>query len=601
MGLPSNVLQRLRAWLEYPLSSAPAISGNGHWLYFISNRGGIPQAWGCPITGGAPSCLYSARENVGQIEASPEGSAAVISVDRGGDEHWQLFVRDGSGAEGEAPLRALTHDPSHIHRPGAWRDGRRFVFSANVRDERFFDVFEVAAANGGAPLLLRQEDALITILAARGERVLLTRSNTNLDSDLILLESGREQLLTPHTEELTVWSADLVGPDVLAGANPDREFAALMRYRPGAAPEALREFGADVELVKGEPAGNRAALSVNRGGWSELHVIDLRTNEDRVLSTPGPGLVSSIAWIPGGDGFAFGFDSPTSGQEIWRCDLRSGSTTPITKSPAPMPGPVVEPSLHSTRAEDGLEIPYWEYAPDSGTPRGTLVVVHGGPEAQSRPSFAAGMFAFLVGEGWRVVDPNVRGSTGYGRTYVHLDDVRRRMDSVRDLRDLVRGLSSEGKARLGEVGVFGGSYGGFMVLSAITTYPELFGAGVEWFGIANFVTFLERTASWRRKLRECEYGSLEHDRELLEAISPIHHVDRIVTPLLVAHGENDPRVAVGEAEQIVEALRKRGVPVEFLRYANEGHGFTRIENLVDSFGRTAAFFARHLPRPRPEG
>jgi dipeptidyl aminopeptidase/acylaminoacyl peptidase len=269
----------------------------------------------------------------------------------------------------------------------------------------------------------------------------------------------------------------------------------------------------------------------------------------------------------------------------------------VTRSPTPLPGPAIEPSLHRISAEDGLEVPYWEYAPSSGTPRGTILSVHGGPEAQARPYFYSGIHSFLVSEGWRVIEPNVRGSTGYGRTYVHLDDVRRRMDSVRDLRDLVRALASEGKAPPGRVGVFGGSYGGFMVLAAITTYPELFSAAAEFFGIANFVTFLERTGPWRRKVREDEYGSLEHDREYLATISPIHHVDRIVAPLLVAHGDNDVRVPLEETEQIVAALKRRGVPVEFLRYANEGHGFSRLENQLDSYGRTVEFFDRYLPPP----
>jgi dipeptidyl aminopeptidase/acylaminoacyl peptidase len=158
----------------------------------------------------------------------------------------------------------------------------------------------------------------------------------------------------------------------------------------------------------------------------------------------------------------------------------------------------------------------------------------------------------------------------------------------------VGALAAEGKTESGRVGIFGGSYGGFMVLAAITTYPNLWGAAVEFFGIANFVTFLERTGPWRRKVREAEYGSLEQDREFLEAISPIHHVDRIVSPLLVAHGENDVRVPLMESEQIVDALQKRKVPVEFLRFANEGHGFTRLENQLESIGRTAEFFARYL-------
>ena len=590
---PPN-LAVLRAWLTYPVSGGPTVSADGRWVSFISNPGGLPQAWGIPIDGGTPKRLHDARENVGRVLAAPTGSNLVLTIDHGGDEHWQLHLREDSVPDHSPPVRALTQDPAHIHEPGAWRDGERFVFASNRRDVRFFDVYE-ANVRGGEPRLLREEDALVSVLAAEPDRLLLNRSNTNLDVDLLLLDGERESLLTPHSGELTVWSADLLDGGVVAGANPDREFAALVRYRPGGSPEVLRAFDGDVEVVRAEPGGSRVSYSVNREGRSEVHVYDIHSGEDRLLDTPGLGVVSSLAWVPGSAGFVFDYSSPTVGHEIWRCDLATRTVRPLTRSPVAMPGPTVEPSLHAFRAEDGLRIPYWEWTPRSRAARGTLILVHGGPESQARPYFGNGFNAFLVSEGWRVIEPNVRGSTGYGRTYVHLDDVRKRMDSVRDLRDLVRALVAEGRAELGRIGLFGGSYGGFMVLAAITTYPDLWGAAVEFFGIANFVTFLEQTGPWRRKVREPEYGTLDHDREFLEAISPIHQVDRIVTPLLVAHGVNDVRVPLVEAEQIVAALRKRNIPVEFLRYEDEGHGFTRIENQLDSHGRSAEFFARHLP------
>jgi len=587
-------LALLRAWLEYPVAGGPTVSADGRYVSFISNPGGLPQAWAIPIEGGTPTCLHDARENVGRVLAAPTGSNLLLSVDHGGDEHWQLCVRESSAPGGPRPVRPLTQDPDHIHEPGAWRDGQRFVFASNRRDVRFFDVYETTVA-GGEPRLVRKEDALVSVLAAQSERLLLNRSNTNLDVDLIRIDGERETLLTPHTGELTVWSADFLDGEVIAAANPDREFAALVRYRGSEGPELLREFDSEVEVVKCEPSGSRVAYGVNREGRSEVHVLDTRTGEDRLIETPGIGTVASFAWVPGSEGFVFEYSSPTAGHEIWRCDLPAGTVRPLTRSPVAMPGPTLEPSLHAFRAEDGLRVPYWECAPRSGVARGTLILVHGGPESQARPYFGSGLVAFLVSEGWRVIEPNVRGSTGYGRTYVHLDDVRKRMDSVRDLRDLVRALVAEGKATPGRIGILGDSYGGFMVLAAITTYPDLWGAAVEFFGIANFVTFLEQTGPWRKKVREPEYGSLEHDREFLEAISPIHYVDRIVTPLLVAHGANDVRVPLVEAEQIVDALRRRNVPVEFLRYGDEGHGFTRIENQVDSYGRSVEFFSRHLP------
>jgi dipeptidyl aminopeptidase/acylaminoacyl peptidase len=205
------------------------------------------------------------------------------------------------------------------------------------------------------------------------------------------------------------------------------------------------------------------------------------------------------------------------------------------------------------------------------------------------------ILAFLAEEGFRLLVPNVRGSLGYGRTYVHLDDVRLRMDSVRDLQDLVGSDRATQPSRPDRsYGVIGGSYGGFMVLAALTTYPELWAAGVDIVGIANFITFLERTGAWRRKVREDEYGSLERDREFLRSISPLFQADRIVAPLLVIHGANDPRVPIHEAEQIVAALQARHVPVELLRYENEGHGLVRRENQVEAYSRAADFFDRHL-------
>jgi len=201
---------------------------------------------------------------------------------------------------------------------------------------------------------------------------------------------------------------------------------------------------------------------------------------------------------------------------------------------------------------------------------------------------------YLVHRGYAVLGPNVRGSTGYGKAYTHLDDVRLRMDSVADLRAAVEWLRDHGGADPARIAVMGGSYGGFMTLAAITTYPELWAAAVDIVGIANFVTFLEQTGPWRRKLREPEYGSLERDRDFLEAISPINHLDRIVAPLLVIHGANDPRVPVGEAEQIVAGLRARERPVRYLRFEDEGHGIVKLPNRIRAYTEVARFLDRYL-------
>ncbi|MFB6256158.1 MAG: alpha/beta hydrolase family protein, partial [Haloplanus sp.] len=233
-------------------------------------------------------------------------------------------------------------------------------------------------------------------------------------------------------------------------------------------------------------------------------------------------------------------------------------------------------------------------ATDTGHGETPVVVdVHGGPESQRRPSFGR-VKQYLLSRGYAVFEPNVRGSTGYGKAYTHLDDVENRMDAVADLKAGVDWLHDHPAVDPGRIAVMGASYGGFMTLAAMTAYPDVWAAGVDIVGIANFVTFLENTGDWRRELREAEYGSLADDREMLESISPINHVGDIAAPLFVLHGENDPRVPVSEAHRIVEGAREAGVPVRELIFEDEGHGFTKLENRIDAYTAVVEFLDTHL-------
>jgi dipeptidyl aminopeptidase/acylaminoacyl peptidase len=242
-----------------------------------------------------------------------------------------------------------------------------------------------------------------------------------------------------------------------------------------------------------------------------------------------------------------------------------------------------------------MSIPAWFYPPaNAGSEKYPVIFdVHGGPEGQAQPTFNH-VHQYFISRGYVLFVPNVRGSSGYGKNYIALDNVEKRMDSVADLAYAVKWLSKQPSVDPNRIAITGGSYGGFMVLSALTTYPDLWAAAVDIVGISNFVTFLENTSSYRRSHREGEYGSLEHDREFLKSISPIHHVDKITAPLMVIHGANDPRVPLGEAEQMVSALRGRGVPVEFLVYDDEGHGLVKLKNILDAYPKIADFLDTHL-------
>jgi dipeptidyl aminopeptidase/acylaminoacyl peptidase len=283
--------------------------------------------------------------------------------------------------------------------------------------------------------------------------------------------------------------------------------------------------------------------------------------------------------------------------DAWRFDVQTGETVRLTKSPADLPlEDLVEPELHRFASFDGEQVPVFLWLPQRGDrPAPVLVVVHGGPEAQFRPTWRdSALIQYFVARGFAVAAPNVRGSTGYGKRYEHLDDVRLRLDSVRDLAALHDWLAAKPEIDGKRAALYGGSYGGYMVLAALAFQPERWAAGVDVVGISSFVTFLENTAPWRRYFREREYGSLERDREFLEQASPLTHVDQIRAPLFIIHGANDPRVPVAEAQQIHRVLTENGIPCELLVYPDEGHGLLKLANRLDAVPRAAAFLEQVL-------
>jgi dipeptidyl aminopeptidase/acylaminoacyl peptidase len=274
------------------------------------------------------------------------------------------------------------------------------------------------------------------------------------------------------------------------------------------------------------------------------------------------------------------------------------SVTPGSKSPLTPPSPPAKPGGEGDEKSPPIRGGEGEdRARNSVTGKSPLppviVYAHGGPESQTRPNFTA-LFQYFLARGYAILAPNVRGSSGYGTTFMNLDNIKKRMDSVADLAHAAYWLRDSGKGDPQRLAVYGGSYGGFMVLAALTHYPDLWAAGIDIVGIANLVTFLEKTGDWRRAHREKEYGNLREHRDFLEKISPIHHADKIRCPLMVIHGANDPRVPVGEAEQIVAALRARNVPVEYLRYEDEGHGLVKLQNRLDAYPKIAEFLDRYL-------
>ncbi|MFB6195174.1 MAG: alpha/beta hydrolase family protein, partial [Haloplanus sp.] len=356
----------------------------------------------------------------------------------------------------------------------------------------------------------------------------------------------------------------------------------------------------DVDGVALDDETGRLVYSRNVDGYTELTVGEL-DGDDEIAEFPTPdlpeGVAGGVAFDAEADRFALSASGRTDNTNVYVVDVETGEAERWTDAgTAGIPRETfVAPDLVRYPTFDDREIPAYFSLPGDWEPGQTPVIVdiHGGPESQRRPSFA-GLTQYFLSRGYAVFEPNVRGSTGYGREYTHLDDVRNRMDSVADIEAAVEWLADHEAVDPDRVVAMGGSYGGFMVLAALTEYPDLWAAGVDVVGIANFVTFLENTGSWRRELREAEYGSLAEDREFLESVSPINNIEHIAAPLFVMHGENDPRVPVGEAEQIVEKAREQGVPVEKLVFEDEGHGITKLENRIEAYTAVVDFLDRHV-------
>jgi dipeptidyl aminopeptidase/acylaminoacyl peptidase len=308
---------------------------------------------------------------------------------------------------------------------------------------------------------------------------------------------------------------------------------------------------------------------------------------------PGRGVATAWRFAKDGRRIAFQFTSARVPGDVWCYDTDSGELTRLTQSPCPVDtDALTEPEMHRFESFDGESIPVFLYRP--ARPNGAVVVVvHGGPEGQSRPIWNP-IIGALVDRGFAVAVPNVRGSTGYGKRYQHLDDRRKRLDSVADLGALHDWLGSVDGIDADRAALYGGSYGGYMVLAGLTMQPERWAAGVDIVGISSLVTFLHNTSAYRRRVREREYGFLDTDLDFLHEASPLTHVDQLRAPLFIIHGANDPRVPLSEAEQLYATLKDKGIRSELLVYADEGHGLQKLANRLDAYPKAIDFLEEVL-------
>jgi dipeptidyl aminopeptidase/acylaminoacyl peptidase len=574
-------------------------SPDGERIAFISNATGVPNVW-MADAGGALVQVTRSADQVGEVRWSPAGDRLAIDIAPGGGLNSQIYLMQPDGSE----MQMITAGGDVNNWLAGWSDDGRYVsYSSSAESENGMDCWLHDTETGESRLLVSNEGIGVCLLSLDNSRVLVwrmvSRGNTNLY--LVELESGAEQLLTPHEGVAVSEDGLFLDDDTLVfSTNVDRETLALARIELDegtAQPLEILIARDDAELAGMEAlADGRLLLNWNAAGQSELMYFDPATGE----STPGPELPAELASAPeaspDGTEVVFTVSGSATPNDVWRLEVTSDKLQKISDTPHEGVdlASLVRPELRTYSAHDGLELSGWLYRPHGQSEPGPMVLsFHGGPEGQERPRFRA-TYQALLGRGIAVFAPNVRGSSGFGKTFVNLDNGALRFDGIKDIEATFNYVTEAGLADPERVGIMGGSYGGYMVMAGITEYPEMFAAGANLFGIVNFETFFANTEPWMAAISTIEYGDPATEPELLKKLSPIHRIDRIVTPTIVLHGANDTNVPVVEAEQVVENLEARGVPVRYVLFDDEGHGWGKVGNRVTSDVEIVRWFHEHL-------
>ncbi|MGH9363261.1 MAG: S9 family peptidase [Thermoanaerobaculia bacterium] len=566
---------------------------------------------------GARSQLTFEPERVGGGAYRPGHPEQIaFAMDRGGAENFQLYLLDRA----DGRKRLLT-DGVHRHLDARWsHDGGLLAYVGNARNGRDMDLYVWDAASGAERRVAELAgDWSVLDWSPDDRRILLNHGISVHESFLhgVEVASGAVTALTPRPEGTKVayfggeWAAD--GRTLYTTTDRDAEFLRLVRLDPAAGAHTVLsgDIPWDVEEFTASDDGGLLAFLTNEDGFSRLHLLELANG--RALPAPElpQGVASSLRFRPGTHEVAFRLSWARSPSDVYSYDPESRRLERWTESEVggldasrfAVPELVRFPTFDEVSAGARRTIPAWVYRPPAERfpgPRPVVVNIHGGPEGQSRPGFL-GTSNYLVNEkGLVVVLPNVRGSTGYGKSYGALDNAMKREDSVKDIGALLDWIATQPDLDSSRVMVLGGSYGGYMVLASLVHHGDRLCCGFETVGISDFVTFLENTQEYRRDLRRVEYGD-ERDpamRAFFERISPRRQAGRIRRPLGVGQGANDPRVPMSESEEIVKAVEANGAPVWYVVATDEGHGFAKKPNLDYLQAVTYEFIERHLLAPR---
>lgn len=581
----------VRRYLSIRQASSGSYSPLKGSVLYLSDMSGEQLLWEARRSG----CGYRHdlaipwERRIGGYRVSPAGWLA-FSTDLDGDEKWSIYMDRGE------VLDLVSGEDGSINNLGEWSpSGRLLSYSSNSRNGVDFDLYVYDALKRSSTMVLRWEGIIIPSKWISEEAFLAVSMRTYQDTDIVLvnIRDGSHKILTPHEGEAINTSPEPFDRGAFAFiTNQGEEFSGVAVYDLGRMEwRYLVREPWDVEILR----QRKGVLyyTINEDGSSVLKALPLESGRSsEILRIEG----TADQLDPFEGGLVISINSPRTGPEIFILE-GTGVLERVTYSPkAGIPEELfVAPEKRGFSSFDGLEFRGLYYRPRKPLrePPPAVVYLHGGPESQERVSFNRVQQA-LLGLGIAVLAPNYRGSSGYGKSFIHLDDVEKRINAVHDVYHAVRQASEKGLIDPGRLCVMGASYGGYLTLMMLATYPDLWRCGVEIVGIVNLVTFIRNTGAWRRRYRIAEYGDPEKHGDVMMKLSPISHLERIRTPLMVIHGARDPRVPVSEAEQLVQAARGKGVEVRYIRLEDEGHGISKVRNRVVVYSEALKFIYSHL-------
>lgn len=602
----------IEKFLNISIDGGGTYHPNKDRIAFVSDRSGVYQIYTYDMENKNINKISSGEDRSTNPIYLPDGKL-LYSTDVGGNERFQIMVYD----ESTNKTFRLTSFLEAKHRFQFATENAVYV-SANILDNQRFDVFRYnfPLEEGMLEELLLEGEPFIPVsplMVNKDEtKLIVSKTKSNLSNDLIMLDlkDKSSKLLTKCFEKHNsrFYPVEFVEEMmILIRSDHGRDFMSLAVFD---FENDKLDYLEDDEWDTGKSVlndDNEIIFTKNVEGSDKLYFGKFENN--RLLNIELVKLPSDYGILSSGDfrtwnsSFDYNKDkmkiiltysAPDKITSLYEIDLNTKQCIVLEISDNEKEFNFGKFILNTFESFDGLEVPYFMMKPNGDGPFPTIFVIHGGPEGQSRSGFS-NRLQLLYSMGYMIIIPNIRGSNGYGRKYLALDDIELRLDSIKDINELAQHVIMNNDYVDGnKLIIYGGSYGGFAVLSAMVEYPDTFQIGIDIVGISNFVTFLENTADWRRRLREVEYGFLERDREFLESISPSNKIENVKSPILIIQGDNDERVPLSESIQMYEKLKEQNIPTQLLRFEDEGHGVIKRKNVIKQYKIIFEFLKTHL-------